>query len=210
MAKYQNSVYGEISGRTLDTVAATWKGIKYFRSYAIPANPNTAAQQEVRTRFKACIDWCKQFNDTVYKPYWSPLPKRESQFNAAVHANYHMDGELPTGLTGWIMHTGSMAVPSILNGLNASSYDAQTITWSTEMSVGESADDIIVCGGLWGGGSSTSLGSNIVSAERSAGTVTIQKAGSATGAYSAWFYFAVKKDRSAGSSAKVISAGEVY
>lgn len=205
MAKYQNSVYGEISGRTLDTVAATWKGIKYFRSYAIPANPRSAAQTEVRTRFKACIDWCKQWNDIVYKPYWSPLPKHESQFNAAVHANYHMEGDLPTGPGNWIMHAGSMRDVPSLTELKMDAGNTQDLTWNTTLEPGESADDLIVIGAMWGSTVSSLVDLNVVSAERSVGTVTFPAATNASSHYSYWFHFVVKKDRSAGSASKVVS-----
>jgi hypothetical protein len=36
-------------GKTM--VASSWRGVKYFRQYVVPANPNTLAQQTVRGAF---------------------------------------------------------------------------------------------------------------------------------------------------------------
>lgn len=203
MAKYSDSLYGRISGRAVDTVAAQWKGIKYFRTYVKPSDPKSAAQVLIRTRFKECVEWCKMWNETVYKPYWSPLPKRESSYNAAVSANYKIDGELPTGFTGWVMHTGSMAVPTIIRGVQQQASSEQEVTWSTALRAGESEDDLVVVGAFYGISGTAVRAQAVVVAERSAGRVTVPASTSENRTYNAQFSFVVKKDRSAGSESTV-------
>lgn len=44
-----------LSGTSAGAVAASWKGRQYVRKHVVPKNPNTAAQQAVRTAFSGCV-----------------------------------------------------------------------------------------------------------------------------------------------------------
>ncbi len=63
MARYQGSIFGTILGIVQnDTVASTWKGIKYVKKRAVSYNDaNTLMQQKLRTRFTALSALSKMF-----------------------------------------------------------------------------------------------------------------------------------------------------
>lgn len=54
-----------LSGSAGDTVAATWKGIAYFRTRVIPHNPKSAAQILQRDAFKRCVDCFQHLGDPI-------------------------------------------------------------------------------------------------------------------------------------------------
>ena len=71
MAKLQGPLFsldarGKI-GNSL--VYAIWKGINYCRKYIIPANPETAAQQTIRTYFTNAVA-AYQSEDQATKDAW--------------------------------------------------------------------------------------------------------------------------------------------
>lgn len=66
----------EASGKVKDTVFSKWKGRNYIRSRVTPANPNTAAQQAVRTSLARCVEMWQSLSpgrqgwwDTYASPY---------------------------------------------------------------------------------------------------------------------------------------------
>ncbi|HUX17157.1 MAG TPA: hypothetical protein VMW52_11840, partial [Phycisphaerae bacterium] len=53
-------VVAALSGSAADVTASRWKGLGYFRTRVIPANPNSAGefgQAEHRSRFARCVSW---------------------------------------------------------------------------------------------------------------------------------------------------------
>lgn len=52
-------------GRVGETVGAKWKNRKTIRTYAIPSNPKTAAQQAVRGAFKDVNSFVSMFSDQI-------------------------------------------------------------------------------------------------------------------------------------------------
>lgn len=55
--KWKSSVLiSGLSGSAGDVTAASWKGIGYFRSRVIPANPQSAGQTAQREAFTRCVD----------------------------------------------------------------------------------------------------------------------------------------------------------
>lgn len=78
------NIFGDIySGKVGKAgVFATWKGRQYRRSYVIPANPRTPAQQTVRNSFKNAVDAWHGF-DALQKEAYNYLatPLQISGFN---------------------------------------------------------------------------------------------------------------------------------
>lgn len=77
-------------GKTL--VYGEWKGIDVVRTYVIPANPNSAAQQTQRGRLANAVnDWHVEGLDaddvTAWDRYAATLPAPQSGFNAFVSRN---------------------------------------------------------------------------------------------------------------------------
>lgn len=57
-------------GKIGDTlVFATWRGVQYVRQWVIPENPNTTAQQAVRTVFAWCTEAWKLAPDGLKAPW---------------------------------------------------------------------------------------------------------------------------------------------
>lgn len=60
-----NLLKGNWEGKVGETVGAKWKNRKTIRTYTKPANPNTAAQQEVRNGFKQITSFTALFADSI-------------------------------------------------------------------------------------------------------------------------------------------------
>lgn len=78
------NVFGDIySGKVGKAgVFATWKGRQYRRSYVIPANPKTPAQQSVRNSFKNAVDSWHGFTALQKEAYnYLATPLQISGFN---------------------------------------------------------------------------------------------------------------------------------
>jgi len=83
MVKVRN-IFGDVySGKVGKAgVFATWKGRQYRRSYVIPANPRTPAQQAVRNSFKNAVEAWHDFSAIQKKVYdYLATPLQISGFN---------------------------------------------------------------------------------------------------------------------------------
>lgn len=196
MARYTGSVFGNISGKQGGVVASKWKGINYIRQYTIPANPDTPDQQASRSKFKIVAQLLSYVNEIALKPFWSPIPKGRSAYNAAMAAN-PTDGLPATPmLVDLKLHTGSMANVATTSAALASSHNL-TVTFPTTLNAGESASDLIVVGTVHSDGERLYAVGSVL---RSAGTIVVAFDPS-LGALDLLSYvvFVVRADRSAGS-----------
>lgn len=60
-----NLLKGKWDGKVGQTVGAKWKDKATIRTYAVPANPNTQAQQDVRGAFKSMSQFVALFADQI-------------------------------------------------------------------------------------------------------------------------------------------------
>lgn len=60
-----NLLKGKWDGKVGQTVGAKWKNKATIRTYSIPSNPNTQAQQDVRGSFKAMSQYVALFADGI-------------------------------------------------------------------------------------------------------------------------------------------------
>lgn len=60
-----NLLKGKWDGKVGQTVGAKWKNKATIRTYSIPSNPNTQAQQDVRGAFKAMSQYVALFADGI-------------------------------------------------------------------------------------------------------------------------------------------------
>lgn len=65
----------------------TWKGINVVRSYVIPTNPNSTAQQTQRSFFADIVSYGSALLGSIVQEYWKLLAIGKSEFNAFVGAN---------------------------------------------------------------------------------------------------------------------------
>ena len=145
MAKYTGSVFGNISGKQGGVVASKWKGINYIRGYTIPANPDTPDQQSSRAKFKRVSQLLSYVNEIILKPFWSPIPKGKSAYNAAMEANPTDGIMLPIDIFDLKVHSGSMANVTPNAGASNATKNL-VVTFPTTLNAGEAATDLIVVG----------------------------------------------------------------
>lgn len=87
MGIIQSGILSKVSGKVAGVVGADWKGIAYLRAYTKPANPNTAAQQVQRTKFKDCVAFAMPILGQVLQEYVDPFQKLMSGYNAFIKKN---------------------------------------------------------------------------------------------------------------------------
>ena len=88
-----NGILGNARNRIGNIVCAVWKGIPYARTYVVPANPKTVAQQANRTRFKTVSELAIAFLAPVIQKFWNSKAKGMSGFNYFIFKN--KPGQLP-------------------------------------------------------------------------------------------------------------------
>jgi hypothetical protein len=144
MGKINSGILGGFSGKVGPVVGGKWKSIDYMRSYVIPANPNTPAQQTVRTKFSALIVYAKAVLTSLIHTYWDPFHSDMSGFNAFVSKNYH---ELGTGNvidSSCVMSQGSLEPLSSLVSATIVGTDVDVV-WSSVIQGNGLATDKVAC-----------------------------------------------------------------
>lgn len=86
MAKWKSALFSDIRNKLGDQVVfSQWKGRPYMRSYTVPANPNTLAQQAQRNQMKNIVQMFQQNikGTPALKAAWNTeaLPELISGFN---------------------------------------------------------------------------------------------------------------------------------
>lgn len=136
-------ILGGFSGKVGPVVGGNWKDIDYMRSYVIPANPNSSAQQAVRAKFAALVSSARQVLASLLQPYWDPFYSSMSGFNAFISQNYSLseaDGELNNTclMSKGTLFSGTGITQALINGSNID------IDYSTVVSGNAAGTDGIV------------------------------------------------------------------
>lgn len=87
MGKVTSGIFGNVSGKVGGAVGASWKGIHYWRAFAIPGNPNTIAQQDVRNIFRILQFLGGLFLSTIMQKFWNPFIRKMSGYNHFIGFN---------------------------------------------------------------------------------------------------------------------------
>lgn len=82
-----SGILSGVSGKVAGVVGGRWKDKHYLRAYTIPANPNTAAQQTQRTKFRDVVDFAKPLVGQVFNAYTDKFQKSMSGFNFFIKRN---------------------------------------------------------------------------------------------------------------------------
>lgn len=124
IAGYLGAMYNKLG----NAVGSNWKGINTVRTYAIPANPNTVAQQAQRTKFKAVSLFAKSLIATLVTTFWNPFAVKMSGYNALVKSVFPDASSTGLLTTACNIAKGSLET---ISGLVAE-YSAGTLglTWS--------------------------------------------------------------------------------
>jgi hypothetical protein len=111
MARTNQGILGNVSGRIGNVVGGAWKGIGYLRSYVIPNNPDTEAQQLQRLKMSTLVALAKSMLVGIIQKFWDPWALGMSGFNAFVKANKQTKGE-PIDLAQIVITQGQLEAPS--------------------------------------------------------------------------------------------------
>ncbi len=87
MGKINAGITGPLFGKVGGVVGFNWKGINAIRAYAVPANPNTSAQQAERTKFSFIVSVAKLILATILQTYWDPFATAMSGWNLFTQKN---------------------------------------------------------------------------------------------------------------------------
>ncbi len=127
MGKILNGILGGVSGKVSGVVGSSWKGINYIRGYAIPANPQTPAQQAQRNKMTFLVSTARAVLDSVLNVFWTPIATQMSGFNLFLQKNL----KLITGVDDYeniIMSTGNLTPITV----NRATYDSSDGTITSE------------------------------------------------------------------------------
>lgn len=148
MSKTKQGILGGFSGSIGNVVGSSWKGVNYMRIKPVSvANPNTAAQQEQRGKFRNCSAFAQSILTTIIQPYWNRIANKMSGFNYWVKtniANFDTTGlQAPDTLQTTI---GNINPPhSVSCTLNSGSKTVH-LTWTSNAGEGQAqATDIALC-----------------------------------------------------------------
>jgi hypothetical protein len=144
MGRIRNGILGSVSGKVSGVVGGQWKGISYLRGYAIPANPNTAAQQAVRGKFSFVIIFAQLILSSVINKFWEKINVGMSGYNSFCKQNFSV-ADAVTGLTvNNKVLTGSLESTSLQAATYTSGTGSCDITWSdTTLGNGLGSDKVL-------------------------------------------------------------------
>jgi hypothetical protein len=81
VAILRSGILGNVRGKVAGVVGSQWKDKNYVREYVKPANPNTQAQQDQRTKMTDVVAFCKFLVGPVFNAYTDRFQKSMSGFN---------------------------------------------------------------------------------------------------------------------------------
>lgn len=130
MGIIKRGILGGFSKKVANVVGSSWKGIATMRSLPLSvANPNTTAQQEVRTRFKALALLASSMLTSIVKPLWDRFAQQMSGYNDFIKSNtsaFDLEGNfVPANL---IISKGKLGATAI-SGIGMDGEDILTLTW---------------------------------------------------------------------------------
>jgi len=130
--KVTGNILGDMTGQLgKKIVAFTWKGIDCFRSYVIPANPDTGPQQTQRNLFSAVIAFAVGCLDSIINTYWNKWAIQQSPYNAFVKYNL-LAWTNTTDFANAIVAKGSLFNPGITDAV----YSATAVDFTFPDSLG--------------------------------------------------------------------------
>lgn len=83
----KNGVFSNPSGKIGGVVFGKWKSVDYGRSYTIPSNPNSPAQQTQRTKMTDCVSFARNLVAPIFNKLYDPFERDRSAYNTFVSKN---------------------------------------------------------------------------------------------------------------------------
>jgi hypothetical protein len=143
MAISTGSPFGKLTGKLGSAIGFSWKNKNAVRSYAIPANPRTEAQQAVRLVMARLVRIAKQILDSVIHKFWNIQATGMSGYNFFLKSNIpDMNGIFTPGAIHF--STGALeAAPLIACNYRLEDGHIE-ITWDKTICSNGSNNDLIV------------------------------------------------------------------
>lgn len=124
-----NLLKGSWDGKVGETVGAKWKNKKTIRTYTKPSNPNTQAQQNVRSAFKTITSFVALFADQIR--YKTALDvSGMSVRNAIIKLNKSMIEANNVDLKDLLISKGGLQKPISFSAEKDESSNAVKATWT--------------------------------------------------------------------------------
>ncbi len=146
MAKISAGILSKTVGKVAGVVCSTWRGVNYIREKVTPANPNTEAQQTVRTMFSKVVAIAQQLLVAVIHTYWDVLQtgKKLTGYNRFCQANFNaMAGTFDE--TKIILSVGGLEAISTPLALFNPETEEIVITWDHScVTTGSEDDDVFL------------------------------------------------------------------
>lgn len=136
---------GTIIGKLGGMVGARWKETDYVRTLVTPTNPDTLAQQGVRTVFGTLIAWGKRIKVTVLDSHILPRPRNMTSLNAFIKFNKAMIKSGVYTLADTLISSGSLPGIASLDAVAAAGADTVTVSWDgAQTGVALPTDPVVV------------------------------------------------------------------
>jgi len=140
----QHMLSGYWSGKLGDTVGAKWKDKKTLRSYAIPSNPNSPAQQIIKENF-AHLSTIFMLIGEQLKPVSALNTKSMTLRNALLRLNKELVQQDPTRLFWPLVKVSTGGLPQLQGLTYTTNLSTVTVNWATtSMSVISTRAKVVV------------------------------------------------------------------
>ena len=140
-----NLLKGKWDGKVGQTVGAKWKNKATIRTYSIPSNPNTMAQQSVRGAFKEMSKYVAMFADGI--KYKSALNVAGmSVRNAIIKINKEMIAMNSFDKASLLVSKGGLQKPTGVSAASVPESNAVKVTFTapTATNFTEKAEAVII------------------------------------------------------------------
>lgn len=128
MAVIKSGILGGLSGSIGNVTGSSWKGIAVLRTKPLSvANPNTPAQQAVRTPWASLTKLGSSITGSILQPVWNGIASKMSGYNMFLQKNaqlaFSFQGDfLPMGLSispgtlpGAAISVDELASPTVMS-----------------------------------------------------------------------------------------------
>ena len=135
MAKMNSGILGGLSGSIGNVTGSSWKGIPVLRTKPLSvANPNSPAQQAVRTPWAKLTQLGSSIVGSVIQPVWNGIASKMSGYNLFLQYNAQQAFDalgtfVPAGLK---VSPGTLASTPIIN-TSITSATTLNVAWSSAL-----------------------------------------------------------------------------
>ena len=192
MAVIKSGILGGLSGSIGNVTGSSWKGIPVLRTKPLSvANPNTPAQQAVRTPWAKLTQLGSSIVGSIIQPVWNGIASKMSGYNLFLQQNsksaFNALGEfIPANL---IVSPGTLASTAITT-TKLDDLSSAPVAWSTVLPSAQAlATDKAYVAVFDSDGLLVGVSSGIVPRSAGTATVTFTKLLANGGHYSVYLFF---------------------